>query len=702
MSFPIDVGYILTPRQKQRKVTRVADLDRFFHPASVAVVGASDNPGSAGAMNFDQVRRWAQASGVRVHPVNPGRTEVDGLVCYPSILDIPEDIDVAIILVASAEDALEEAVRKKVAFAVVFTAGFAETGPQGAERQERLAALAAGGGVRLLGPNTTLNAFQTFRDDLPGKRIALITQSGHQGRPIYQAQDIGIGVAGWAPTGNEADLEAADFIRHFADQPDVGAIAAYIEGFKDGRSLQAALGHAAERGVPVVMIKVGRTEVGRSWAQSHSGHLAGSDAVIDALFRQYGVTRVDGLDELLDSAALLARSKPPTGDGVCIYSISGGTGAHTADLASAAGLRLAELSAGTQARLHEWIPEFLRVSNPVDSGGHATADERGPKILTALLADPDVSVLVVPIPGSFSPISEKFAQDLVAASAHTDKPVCVVWGSPVADEEAYRDILLPSGLPVFRSLGNCLGAVKAYLGYHAFRAHHGGVSTKRLIDRSDRHTTVGVGALSEVESKRLLTEYGIPVTRDILVTSEAEAAQAAEQVGYPVVLKACGATLAHKSDRGLVLVGLGSPQAVRDGFRALSERAPEADGVLVCELVTGGVETILGVSSDELLGPVVLFGIGGIAVEVYRDVTFRVPPFSPDEARRMLTELRGLALLEGWRGQPRADLDAIVDAIMKVQQLAVDLADDLVELDINPLLARADGVVALDALAVGC
>src|SRR5205807_1554044 len=257
-------------------------------------------------------------------------------------------IDLAAILVGDAVPGLEQVIEKKAKYAVVFAAGFAEVGDEGEELQRRIEEITAASDVHLLGPNTNLNAFEVFRDDLPGKAIALITQSGHQGRPVFQGQDLGIRLSHWAPTGNEADLEFADFCAYFADQPEVGAIACYIEGFKDGRTLMLAADRAAQRGVPIVAVKVGRTAEGRSMAKAHTGHLTGSDAVTSAVFRQFGVTRVDGLDELLDVAAALARTEPPSGDGICVYSISGGTGAHMADMAAAAGLRIPELSKGTQ------------------------------------------------------------------------------------------------------------------------------------------------------------------------------------------------------------------------------------------------------------------------------------------------------------------------------------------------------------------
>ena len=684
---------------------RDVDLERLLHPKVIAVVGASDSAGSQSALNWRMLRTWSEQQGRRVVPVNPNRETCDGERCYPSLTDVPDEVDVAIVLTANAAEALRGAVAARIPFVVIFTAGFAETGPDGAAKQRELEELIASSDVHVLGPNTPINMFQPFREDLPGKRIALITQSGHQGRPVYQAQSNGIALAGWAPTGNESDLESADFMRAFADRPDVGAIAGYIEGFKDGRTFMLAADHAARRGVPIVMIKVGRSDLGRSWAQSHSGHLAGSDAITDAVFRQYGVTRVDGLDELADVSAMLARSEPPKGDGVAIYSISGGTCSHMADWAASVGLRVPELTAATQKQLRELIPGFLRISNPIDSGGIATGDERGPKILDAILADPNVSVLIAPVAGSFSPISDKLARDLVDAASKTTKPVCVIWGSPTADEEGYRDVLLKSQLPVFRSARNCLTAVKAWFDYHAFRSSYrspfAAVPTRAsAAARAARAALTPGRPMSEARSKDLLKAYGIPVSRDELSTSAAEAARAAATIGFPVVLKASGETLLHKSDRGLVRIGVASELEARDAFKALVDAAPEADGVLVCEQVDGGVETVVGVVQDELFGPAVMFGLGGIAVEVFRDVTFRVPPFVKTDARRMIEEIRSVSLLKGTRGRPKANLNAIAEVIMKVQRLAMDLSAEIVELDINPLLALPDRAIALDALVV--
>ncbi|MFD9881696.1 acetate--CoA ligase family protein [Streptomyces alboflavus] len=690
----------------------VPDLDRFFRPESVAVIGASDAEGRPNTGITRQLVAWAERVGARLHPVHPTRATVFDRPCFPSVADLPEPIDLAVLLVGDPLPVIEELAEAKVKFAVAFASGFAETGEAGALAQERLAAAVSRSGMRLLGPNTNLNAFERFRDDLEGPAIALITQSGHQGRPVFTLQELGVRLSHWAPTGNEADLETADFLSYFAERPEVGAIACYVEGLKDGRSFLLAADRAARRGVPVVAVKVGRTETGARTAASHTGKLTGADAVVDAAMRQYGVIRVDGLDELQDTATLLARARPPRADGVVVYSISGGTGAHFADLATEAGLRLPTLSAAKQAELHDWIPHYLNVANPVDNGGHPVGDWRGRKIIDAILADPEVGVLICPITGPFPPMSDKLAEDLVAAAERTDKLVCVVWGSPLGTEAAYRETLLGSSrVATFRTFANCIGAVRAYLDHHRFTASYRSPfdEAPRAVSPSYRKAQALLRPgqrLSEHAAKQLLRAYGIRVPREQLVTSAAASVRAAGLVGYPVVMKASGTSIAHKTELGLVKVGLTSASQVRDAYRDLTDIARyegvDLDGVLVCQMIERGVEMVVGVSPDPLFGPTVTVGLGGVLVEVLRDVAVGVPPFGEEEARRMLSSLRGRALLDGVRGAPPADLDALVEVVLRVQRMSLELGDTLAELDINPLLVlpRGQGAVALDALAV--
>ncbi|HKY15738.1 MAG TPA: acetate--CoA ligase family protein [Microthrixaceae bacterium] len=705
------------PRDVSGRPTRLRDVDleRFFRPKTVAVIGATDSGRGPNTAMWRKIRAWGEQFGAKVHPVNPKYDTLDGVPCVATIGDVPDELDLAVILVGDSVAMFKQVLDKKPAFAVIFGAGFSEVGRSGEKLQQQLERLIESGETHLLGPNTNLNAFETFRDELDGPAITLITQSGHQGRPVFQSQDLGVKLSHWAPTGNESDLEFADFVQYFADLPDTGAIAAYIEGFKDGRTLMLAADHAAKVGVPLVCIKVGRTDEGASMAKSHTGHLTGSDRVTSDVFRQFGVTRVDGLDELTDVASTLARTRAPIRPGrrnVCVYAISGGTGAHMADLVAEAGMSLPRLGRLTCAELRRHIPGYLRVHNPVDSGGAPSADTmKGPKILDAILADPAVDLLIVPITGAVESMSVPFAQQLVAAAETTDKPILVVWGSPT-EGRAFNEVLCSSSkLVTFRTFHNCVLAARSYFEHHEFKARYRSpfdrVPSRRSRAASGVAERLASGtSLSEHESKLVFAAYGIPVTRDVLCSSPDRAAKAARQMKGPVVMKIASPDIAHKSDLGLVRLGIDSGRDIREVFGKLVKRAAKhapgarIDGVLVCETAKPGLECLVGVSYDELFGPTVTFGLGGVFVELFDDIATRVPPFDRTEARRMINQTRGSKLLVGARGQQAGDVSGVVDVIMKVQRLALDFADVIAEIDINPLVVRPDGVVALDGLIV--
>jgi len=684
-----------------------ADLHHFLHPRIAALIGVSDTPGRPGYSLFKKIRAKVEKEGGRVIPVNPKLKSVDGLAAYPSINDIAEPVDLAVIMVGDAVAALKDCVAKRPKFAVIFTAGFAETGEHGAELQAQIAAVARDSGIRVFGPNTNLNAFEIFKD-LPGKKIALITQSGHQGRPIVQGEEFGVGFSYWIPTGNEVDLECCDFIDYFADHEDTGVIAAYIEGFKSGERLKRAADHAARKRKPLVLIKVGRSEAGTRMAMAHTGHLAGSDAVHDALFKQYGITRVNDLDELLETSALFARLPRPRGDGVCIYGISGGSGALMADLCGAAGLRLPTLADQTQTALRELIPGYLTVSNPVDNGATTIMAGLGPKIMDLLLDDSNTDLILCPIAGALPPISDTLARELVASWQTGKKPVVVVWGSPKLDDAAFR-ILVDGRIPLFRSFRNAVQALKAYFAYHRFAdAYESPFDAPPVPAGFTPVLPTVAGALSEHDSKTLIRQIGIVVTREVVSRSAAEAVSAALEIGFPVALKINSADIAHKSDAGLVRLNLQSEDEVTVAFDDLEERAharyPTAriDGVLVQEMITDGVETLVGLSHDPVLGPTVVCGLGGIFVEVMKDVAMRTVPLTRGDAAAMVREIKGFPLLDGARGRPRADIEALVDAVCKVAALAQAAGDRVRELDINPLmvLPAGRGVKAADALVV--
>jgi acyl-CoA synthetase (NDP forming) len=671
----------------------VADLDRLFHPRAIAVVGATDTPRRANTILYQKVVEKAVHEGADVFPVNPKLERLGERRCYPSVTDIPGDIDVAVVMVSDVEGALRECVAKDVGFVIIFTAGFSEVGPEGAERERRLMDIVRGSRTRIFGPNTNVNALEVI-PALDGPKIALITQSGHQGRPIVQGVEIGIGLSYWAPTGNELDLECADFLSWFVDDPGTAAVAGYIEGFRDIGKLRDACAKAIGFHKPFVCVKVGRTDDGARMAMSHTGHLTGSDKAFDAFARQWGIVRVDDLDELLETSGLFAKLGRPSGDGVCVYAISGGSGAHVADLFAGSGLRLPRLSDDTQKRLRACIPDYLTVENPVDNGAQAISAGHGPAMLRAIMDDPSVHVVVCPITGVLASLSGRIADELVEAASGGIKPVVAIWGSPVTD--AGYDRLVAGRLPIFRTFRSCAAALRRYFDYHAFVRDW---TPPPVIAASSG--ALAAGAYDEVASKALLARAGIGVPRETVVHDVDAAVAAADDVGYPVVLK--GAGPGHKSELGLVELGIGSASAVRDAYERITGTAAlagvELSGVVVAEQVSDGVETLVGMSRDAQFGPVIAFGLGGVAVEALGDVALGIAPLSERDVERMIDSIRGRTLLDGFRGRPAVDRKAIVHAVLAVSELAC-AHPEIDELDVNPLLVMEKGAVALDALVV--
>jgi acyl-CoA synthetase (NDP forming) len=405
---------------------------------------------------------------------------------------------------------------------------------------------------------------------------------------------------------------------------------------------------------------------------------------------------------------LFTRLPRPEGEGVCIYAISGGTGAHMADLCAWGGLSLPTLTEETQQKLREAIPDYLTVSNPVDNGAQVVRKGGlNRQCIEICLDDPNTDILVCPITGILPSMSKVVAGDIVDAYQSGKKPVVVIWGSPVTDEEGYR-ILVEGGVPMFRSFRSCVVGLRRYLDYWRFASTFEPRPAVSPRAPSGFETMLaGAGPLSEYDSAALAAQFGVPFPRSALCETVEQAVEAAERLGGRVVMKACGAGILHKSDAGLVRVGV-EPDDVESTFRALDEagraHAGDAgyDGVLVQELADDGEEVIVGFSNDPLFGPVVLFGLGGIFVEVLKDVALQVAPLTRRDAEEMIREVRGFPLLDGARGRPKADVDALADLLMKVSQMAVEVGDRVGELDLNPVRVRpaGQGLVALDALVV--
>lgn len=684
------------------------DLERFFHPDGVAIIGRVE--GADTATVADIKARHARF-GDRIYLVNPRGGMIEGTMpIYKSVLDIPDFVELAVVNTppATVPALIDEIGRKKIPFALVFTSGFAEVGGDGAAYERQVEEKAKQHGVRVFGPNTNTNAFEKMPEVPNGRggKIGLLTQSGHNGRPIVQGSEFGVRFSRWVPTGNEVDLELGDFLEYFATDDETEVIAAYVEGFKSADQLRRGLQAANDNDKPVVMLKMGETEAGSRMASSHTGHLTGSDAVVNGLFAQHAVTRVGDLDELLDTAALFSKLPRTTGKGVCMYSISGGSGTLMMEVADKHGISLPTLTEETQRKLHEIIPHYLTVSNPVDNGGTLMLSLDQPtrfKILDLIAADPNVDVLVVGLTAPLGGMSNALANDVLKWAPTAPIATIVTWNSYRIEEPSFGDVVA-SGVPTFRSFRNCFKALRAFYDYQDRRA------SLRARPAAPAAQPPGVlaqgGTLNADDARALLEQFAIPFAGEAVAATADDAVAAADRFGYPVVLKIASADFPHKSDVGLVKVGVADAAAVRATFDEFIARAkqvnPKAaiDGVLVQQMVTGGTEMIVGVTRDSQLGPAVMVGTGGIFAEVLRDVAVRPLPLDRADAREMVESLRGVALLKGARGRPAGDIEALVDVILKVADMAATCGDRLAELDLNPVIVNERGAIAVDSLVV--
>lgn len=686
----------------------------LLDPRGIAVLGASADAGRIGGKPVANLLRYGYRGAI--HPINPRHAEVQGLRAYPAISAVPDPVDLAVLAVPAAATlpALEECAAKGVRAAIVFASGFGEMDAEGARAQAALTALARRTGMRILGPNClgmmniasgaicTFGQAPNFGLPSPGG-MSIVSQSGAFGTFTFvAAKERGLPVRNWVSTGNEADIDFADCLAWFADDPETRVIMGYIEGCRNGPRLVAALERARAAGKPVVVMKVGRTEAGAAAAQSHTAALAGSDAVYDAILRQYGAWRATSLDEFLDIGYACLVGSRPRGPRLGIITMSGGAGVLMADAAEGTGLDVAPLPEATRATMREILP-FAGVQNPVDVTGQVANDRtllhRFGRIM---LRDGGYDAVV-----SFHAVGgldEATGPSIVESwgALRAEFPELPVFLSMRA-HPAIRAQLEALGIPVFDEPGRMVRAVAALARL--------GRTTDADADADPppgAATIPAAGPVSEAAAARVLAAAGIPMLPHAVVGSAQEAVRAADAMGYPVVLKIVSPDIAHKTDIGGVLLRRMDADAVAAGFDAITDaalaRAPDAriEGIMVAPMEGGGTELILGARADPVFGPMVMLGIGGILVEVLHDVTFRRAPFGPREARRMVEELRGLPLLRGVRGGPPADLDAVVQALVRLARFAADNAGRFDSIEINPLLVRGagQGAVGLDALIV--
>jgi acyl-CoA synthetase (NDP forming) len=704
--------------QKQGSPTpapqRRSDLEEFFHPAAVALVGSVNRNARPERLRASYGERW----GDRWYLVNAKGGSIGDIPVYEHVTDIPAEITLAVVNVGTRLVArtVEECGKHGVPYVLIFTAGFSEVGEAGAELEREVGEVARRYGIRVFGPNTNTNAFEVLPEPprRRGGRIGLVTQSGHQGRPLVQGTEFGVAFSRWVPTGNELDLEAADFIEYFAYDPDTAVIAGYFEGFKDPPKLRRALEAANAQGKPVVALKMGSTEAGTRMASSHTGHLAGSDAVVEGLFAQYGVVRVRDLDELLETAALFAKLPAGTGGRCCLYSISGGSGTLMAEVAESSGVPVPVLSGRTQAGLREMIPDYLTVANPVDNGAQFLVQapvEQRKRVFELMAADPEVDVIVIGLTGALGRLTDRFAEDIVAFIDEVKKPIVVTWNSFKTDEQGFTT-LVEAGVPLFRSFRNCFTALRAFDRYSqassTFRSRK--ATLRRLPKEAAAALTDGAGPgvspLGAHASRRLLESFGIPLAGEGLAHSAAEAARIAGTIGFPVVMKIASPDFPHKSDAGLVRLSVATAAEARTVYTELVGRATRAkrtariEGVQIQQQIEGGTEMIVGVTRDPVFGPAVLVGTGGVFAEILKDVAVRPLPLDRRDAQEMIEGLAGYPLLAGARGRRRADVKALVDVVLAVARLASACGERLVELDLNPVVVLERGAVAVDSLVV--
>lgn len=681
----------------------VTDLGLFFHPRSIAVVGASDREGSPNRTYWNLIRAWGGRQEADVFPVNPNRDLIDDVPCFTDLTSLPVVPNVVAVLTGDPIPSLREAVALGVDFVVIFASGYAEAGIDGARRQRELTDLLAGSRTRLIGPNTNLNTFERFRDDLIGKKVALITQSGHQGRPIYLLQELGVPVSYWAPTGNEADLSSADFLSWFVEQPDMGAVALYLEAISDAPAFVRAATQARSHDVPLLVVKSGSSEAGKKTALTHTGKLAGSGRIVDAFFDKFNIVRLDTLEEWTDTTRFMVRADRPTADGLAVVSISGGTSAYSADLVEMFDLQLAAFEPHTVATLRTHVPEPLKVDNPVDTGGHPLGDHRGVEILRAILDDPNVGVLVCPLAAPFPPLSTKFLADLAMLSNESPTPICVVWSSPLVESAEVREILdAAPRLHFFRSFRNCLTAIASWQRYHSRQRLT--IPESTLLAPIDSTTRSAAPILDELAARDLLVEFGLVAPREARVSSTEAAVDAAARIGFPVVVKGLSTTVQHKMAEGLVALDIVTAEGVSTATERILRRLNELSNgvdteVLVAERVGDGLDLLIGSVEDPEIGLAIVIGIGGTFAELVADVAYLIPPFTDDDVAVALQRLRNGKAVGDFLSGVSDGHHIVASAVRQFADFVIRNRERFTSVEINPLRITGDGrAVVLDTL----
>lgn len=710
-------------------------LQYFLNPKSVAIIGVSPNWSYINTI-FKQF--VALKNPAHVYPINPRYAEVDGIQCYPRLTDVPEPVELVMVSVPVrlVPDAMQQCEAKCVKAVNIITSGFAEIGGEEGERRHTMMTdFVQRTGIRIVGPNCYGNASAVHKfAGMPNTalmvqrvgRLSLAFQSGGIAiTVINNCLDRHIDVAHALSTGNEVDIDVSDCVRYFAEDEQTQVIGCYVEQFRKPQNFLAAAEIAAAARKPIVVLKSGRSELGSRMAQAHTGALAGSDKVIDATLKKYGVIRVHDLNEMIETMAIMHSKKLPKGRGVAALTNSGGENSVIVDLAEDIGVSFPPFSPDSAAIIRKELYDYISVSNPLDITGPGGLTDVN--VLQAALdgmgSDPNMHIILHQLGGNTKMDAGTPAGKL--AFAAMEKYPDKVWlrGSKMAGSFRDKPLGMPDmadprhewqGVPFLQGLDNILRAVKHLIEYAEFQEKRATAQRVAHVDserQAKARTLLAAAhgrALTESEGKQVLALYGIPVTKECTVNNAADAARSAQAIGFPVVMKIVSPQLMHKTEAGGVELNIQNESEASAAFerimanaRAYSDTA-ELQGVSVQEMVKGGQEMILGMSRDPQFGPGIIVGLGGIFVEVLKDVALQVPPLDADGARAMVDSLKGKAILQGARGAKPADVNALVDSLVKFSSLCLELQDDVREIDINPFVVFGDGkgAKALDCLIV--
>ncbi len=693
-------------------------LDCIFKPKSIAVIGASQKPGKIGHEIVHNLVT-AEFNG-KVFPINPKADVIHSIKAYPTVEDVPDEVEMAIIAVPKriAPEVINQCVRKKVKGLVVITAGFKETGEEGARIEAEITRIVRSSGMRMVGPNcmgvvntdpeVRMNASFTRTYPLTGK-TAFISQSGALGEAILDYSiETNLGLSKFISLGNRADVTSNDTMEYLKNDPSVELVLLYLESFGNPVNF-SRIARELSRVKPIIAVKSGRTVAGARAASSHTGSLAGMDIAVDALFEQCGVLRANTIEEVFDMAKAFVGQPRPAGPKVAILTNGGGPGILATDALSTRGLEMARFSPETLKSLSSFLSEDAAVGNPVDMTGSSSPDDFG-KALDIILKDPDVdSALVIVVMPAFLDARAVARSVIDTRNSHPGKLVLACFMTGAEDETGALKLLRESDIPVYTYPESAAIALEGLERYRKWRRRpHGKIKKFKVKTESAAavlETTRGEGRklLTIAESQQVLAAYGIDVAASATVEDEATAAAFARKHGYPLALKIVSGKISHKSDRGGVALNIRDEQGLLNEYRRIRESfgRDEVEAILIQEMIEGEVETIIGMTYDPTFGPLIMFGLGGIYVEVLRDVSFKMYPLTDLDADDIVKSIKGYKLLTGYRGKEPADVEKIKDTLLRVSQLAGDFPQ-IQSLEMNPFfVSGASGCTcAVDARVV--